>query len=148
MKNTKIAQMRKRLEESKQQVYNLTHQIEQEEFDRLERTHQMGQVVQRADCCVDCLASCDASGANGIRQYICSLRRQDDTCFEKGQDARREGCTGANSHHGLRNSPADPACRYNLSSLESSAVIYKQSMKPSRRSDWSTSEKRCVSFAL
>jgi len=44
VKNTKIAQMRKRLEESKQSVYNLTHEAEQKEFDRLERTHQMGQV--------------------------------------------------------------------------------------------------------
>lgn len=49
VKNTKIAQMRKRLEESKQSVYNLTHQAEQKEFDRLERTHQMGQVRMALD---------------------------------------------------------------------------------------------------
>eukprot|EP00656_Telonema_subtile_P052453 TRINITY_DN731_c0_g1_i1.p1 TRINITY_DN731_c0_g1~~TRINITY_DN731_c0_g1_i1.p1 ORF type:complete len:290 (-),score=121.24 TRINITY_DN731_c0_g1_i1:39-908(-) len=49
VKNTKIAQMRKRLEETKTEVYNLSQQAEKKESKKLERTHQIGQVRMALD---------------------------------------------------------------------------------------------------
>jgi len=44
VKNTKIAQMRKRLEEMKSEVYNLAQQAEKKESGKLKRMHQIGRV--------------------------------------------------------------------------------------------------------
>lgn len=49
VKNTKIAQMRKRLEECKTEVYNLSQQAEKKESEKLGRTHQIGQVRMALD---------------------------------------------------------------------------------------------------
>lgn len=49
VKNTRIAQMRKQLEETKGQVYNLSQQAEKKEAKKLERTHQLGQVRMALD---------------------------------------------------------------------------------------------------
>jgi len=105
VKNTKIAQMRKRLEESKQQVYNLTHQIEQEEFDRLERTHQMGQVRMALDNtfarCVDRTTLASKKGKmQGVKdaqvqlefigEFCCDLQAINEAFKKKRLEHQRE----------------------------------------------------------
>jgi len=49
VKNTRIAQMRKKLDECRQQVFNLTQQAEKQESKKLEQTHQLGQVRMALD---------------------------------------------------------------------------------------------------
>jgi len=49
IKNTNIAKLRTKLEETKIQVYNLSQQAEKKESKKLERTHQIGQVRMALD---------------------------------------------------------------------------------------------------
>ena len=143
MKNTKIAQMRKRLEESKQSVYNLTHEAEQKEFDRLERTHQMGQVRNRRGSSV----SMELTVVIQVRMALGnSFARCVDRTTLASKKGKMQGVKDAEVHSHICCANLNLcAISYNWSSSESSAVTSLQSMTLIRKREWISSAKRFLS---